>query len=311
MSSELVDESQSAACVSVCGATAAVGGHQGGCWGSLSSHWHLERIPTSPPFMVEPSPAGCMDIYGAPGPLAPQPSAFKSPWKRGPARGGQPGHAAPTQMHPLTGSLAGVTALFTILKGGDPLDGLVLCQCALGPMKGAGRVQLVQQGGGSEELSTFLSGPDHGTGSAEVSGLLPTPFLALVPTELEITPRASGVLTAKLCLVNEAVSLKRLGRPGSLNLNASGGGKRESARGGRGRKKNEEDEEEEEEDEEKPASPSCLSLAPVSSHQPASSAHSHVRGERSVDGSSSTSPVINLRSIGMDELSPAAPLKPA
>ncbi|KAJ4948376.1 hypothetical protein JOQ06_019910 [Pogonophryne albipinna] len=74
---------------------------------------HLERIPTSPPFMVEPSPAGCTDIYGAHGP---QLSAFKSPWKRGPI-GVAAGQAVPPQTHPLTGSLAGVVDLFTSLNG--------------------------------------------------------------------------------------------------------------------------------------------------------------------------------------------------
>lgn len=54
--------------------------------------------------------------------------------------------------------------------------------------------------------------------------LLLTPFLAVVSTELKITPLASGALNAKLCLVNKAVCLDSFCRLGSLNFNASSEG---------------------------------------------------------------------------------------
>ncbi len=62
-----------------------------------------------------------------------------------------------------------------------------------------------------------------------IFGLLLTSFLAVVSTELEITPLASRALNAKLCLVNEAVCLDSFCRLGSLNFNASSEGMRESA----------------------------------------------------------------------------------
>lgn len=54
-----------------------------------------------------------------------------------------------------------------------------------------------------------------------IFSLILTPVLAVVSTELEITPLASGALNAKLCLVNKAVCLDGFCRLGSLNFNAS------------------------------------------------------------------------------------------
>lgn len=48
-----------------------------------------------------------------------------------------------------------------------------------------------------------------------------TPFLAVVSTELVITPLASGLLNAKLWLVNKGVCLDSFYRLGLLNFNAS------------------------------------------------------------------------------------------